>query len=359
MTPALFATVAANAAEKVAPDVTLVDVSMIGAAGRVYMSGTTAGYRPRARRDHARAARDVRGTRPDEHRTTCPPRRRRAARAGRAARARRVRRGARGGLTLLNVSENATYAVDDPATGERDVLRVHRHGYHDGAADRVRARLARRAARATARVDTCVPVPAPGGERVVPVATDGLGDPPRRPVRVPARAWSRTPRAGRRSPAFELLGAITARMHEHARAGTRPAGFTGSPGTTTPRSASSGYWGRWQDGMAMGAGGARGARPAGRHARGRGWRASAPSRDRYGLVHADLRLANLLVDGGHVTSSTSTTAGLELVPLRLRHRGLLLRGRPARPGADRRVGRGYRSVRAARRRPTRPSSPRS
>ena len=41
MTPALFATVAANAAEKVAPDVTLVDVSMIGAAGRVYMAGST------------------------------------------------------------------------------------------------------------------------------------------------------------------------------------------------------------------------------------------------------------------------------------------------------------------------------
>jgi hypothetical protein len=42
MTPALFATVAANAAEKVAPGVTLVDVSMIGAAGRVYMAGSTA-----------------------------------------------------------------------------------------------------------------------------------------------------------------------------------------------------------------------------------------------------------------------------------------------------------------------------
>lgn len=40
MTPALFAAVAANEAEKAAPDATLVDVSMIGAAGRVYMSGT-------------------------------------------------------------------------------------------------------------------------------------------------------------------------------------------------------------------------------------------------------------------------------------------------------------------------------
>jgi hypothetical protein len=41
MTPALFAAAAAQAAEKVAPGITLVDVSMIGAAGRVYMAGST------------------------------------------------------------------------------------------------------------------------------------------------------------------------------------------------------------------------------------------------------------------------------------------------------------------------------
>lgn len=42
MTPALFAAMAANEAEKAAPDLTLVDVQMIGAAGRVYIAGTTA-----------------------------------------------------------------------------------------------------------------------------------------------------------------------------------------------------------------------------------------------------------------------------------------------------------------------------
>ena len=42
MVPALYAAIAANEAEKVAPKLTLVDVQMIGAAGRVYMSGTTA-----------------------------------------------------------------------------------------------------------------------------------------------------------------------------------------------------------------------------------------------------------------------------------------------------------------------------
>ncbi|HET8663255.1 MAG TPA: microcompartment protein [Nocardioides sp.] len=42
MTPALFAAVAANEAEKAAPDLTLVDVSMIGAAGRIYLAGDPA-----------------------------------------------------------------------------------------------------------------------------------------------------------------------------------------------------------------------------------------------------------------------------------------------------------------------------
>ncbi len=41
VTPALHAAAAANAAERVAPDATLVTVSMIGAAGRIYMSGST------------------------------------------------------------------------------------------------------------------------------------------------------------------------------------------------------------------------------------------------------------------------------------------------------------------------------
>ena len=41
MTPALFEAVAANEAEKAAPDLTLVDVQMIGAAGRVYLAGST------------------------------------------------------------------------------------------------------------------------------------------------------------------------------------------------------------------------------------------------------------------------------------------------------------------------------
>ena len=43
MAPALFAAVAANEAEKAAPENTLVDVTMIGASGRLYIAGTTVG----------------------------------------------------------------------------------------------------------------------------------------------------------------------------------------------------------------------------------------------------------------------------------------------------------------------------
>ncbi len=49
MTPALFAAVAANEAERAAPGITVVDVQMIGAAGRIYLSGSL---------DDVRAARD-------------------------------------------------------------------------------------------------------------------------------------------------------------------------------------------------------------------------------------------------------------------------------------------------------------
>jgi hypothetical protein len=43
MAPALFAAVAANEAERAEPENTLVDVTMIGASGRVYIAGTSDG----------------------------------------------------------------------------------------------------------------------------------------------------------------------------------------------------------------------------------------------------------------------------------------------------------------------------
>ena len=58
--PALFAAVAANSAEKVAPDLTLIDVQMIGAAGRLFISGSTESVR-KARAEITRVLSAVEG----------------------------------------------------------------------------------------------------------------------------------------------------------------------------------------------------------------------------------------------------------------------------------------------------------
>jgi hypothetical protein len=58
--PALHAAVAANVAERAAPDATLVTVSMIGAAGRIYLSGARASVE-RARDEITRVLESVEG----------------------------------------------------------------------------------------------------------------------------------------------------------------------------------------------------------------------------------------------------------------------------------------------------------
>lgn len=198
-------------------------------------------------------------------------------------------------LTLLNVSENATYAVDDPATGVRTVLRVHRLDYHDG--PEIESELAwLDALREDTGVRTPRVLPATDGRRLLSMPESGSPE-PRHVVHFEFLPGAEPTPTGERLPeSFELLGSITARMHEHSRTWQRPAGFTrfawDYDGAFGPRP----RWGRWQDGVAVG--------PAEREVLGRleGTLRERLTRfgsgpDRYGLVHADLRLANLLEDG--------------------------------------------------------------
>src|SRR5450631_1884732 len=75
-------------------------------------------------------------------------------------------------ITLLNVSENATYLVEDPDQGP-SILRVHRLGYHTR--PEIESELAwMDALRAEAGVRTPRVLPAPGGGRVMTMA-DGTG----------------------------------------------------------------------------------------------------------------------------------------------------------------------------------------
>jgi Ser/Thr protein kinase RdoA (MazF antagonist) len=99
---------------------------------------------------------------------------------------------------------------------------------------------------------------------------------------------------------FAELGEITARMHRHARQWARPDWFTRFHWDYDAAFGGEARWGRWQDGIGVG--------PAEQEVLGRldatlraRLAAFGTGPQRYGLVHADTRLANLLVENGTVS----------------------------------------------------------
>ena len=198
-------------------------------------------------------------------------------------------------VRLLNVSENATYLVEDPRHGP-SVLRVHRLGYHTG--QEIESELAwMDALRAEAGVRTPRVLPAPGSQRILTMTDDEAGE-PRHCVRFEYLAG--TEPADDDATHFANLGELTARMHRHARQWQRPGWFTRFHWDYDAALGARPRWGRWQDGIGVG--------PAEREVLGRldgvlraRLAAFGTGPDRYGLVHADTRLANLLVDGSRVS----------------------------------------------------------
>jgi Ser/Thr protein kinase RdoA (MazF antagonist) len=100
--------------------------------------------------------------------------------------------------------------------------------------------------------------------------------------------------------AFERLGELTARMHRHARSWPRPPGFTRFRWDTDAAFGTEARWGRWQDGVGLGTEEHAVLARLERTLR-RRLTAFGMGPERFGLVHADTRLANLLVDDGSVS----------------------------------------------------------
>lgn len=196
---------------------------------------------------------------------------------------------------LINLSENATYAVTGTPDGRRYALRIHRDGYHSREA--VASELAWVAAlRESGVVITPTAIPGRDGEIIQSMAHNTMV----RPRNIELFAWESGAEPGIGDDLigpFETLGAVTARMHRHAQGWRRPAGFTRltwdfetSLGDEAP------HWGRWRDGMGMDA-----EKEAlfGRTVAAIGRRLARYGKgpERFGLIHCDLRLANLLIDG--------------------------------------------------------------
>jgi Ser/Thr protein kinase RdoA (MazF antagonist) len=201
-------------------------------------------------------------------------------------------------IGLLNVSENATFLVEDPEAGP-SVLRVHRLGYHTE--QEIASELAwMDALRAEAGVRTPRILPAADGRRVVTVAEPG-GTAVRHCVRfefLPGTEPGGEPDLTKSH--FEELGEITARMHRHARGWRRPAWFTRFHWDYPAAFGRIPRWGRWQDGIGVGTAERRVLARLDDVLRTR-LHAFGTGAGRYGLVHADTRLANLLVHDGSVS----------------------------------------------------------
>ncbi|OMC11664.1 phosphotransferase enzyme family protein [Mycolicibacterium fortuitum] len=210
--------------------------------------------------------------------------------------------GADATLRLLNLSENATYLVEDGGT--QSILRVHRQNYHrpheiESELDWLQA--------LQDDSDITVPtvLPARDGRRLVTVEGEETGGIPRHVVQFGMVAGAEPDESALTLDDFHTLGRITAALHDHSQRWERPAGFGRFSWDWEHSLGGNPRWGRWQDAEGVGAGERQVLERAQAllhdrlHAYGTG-------PDVYGLIHADLRLANLLVDPDSSDSAASS-----------------------------------------------------
>jgi Ser/Thr protein kinase RdoA (MazF antagonist) len=198
---------------------------------------------------------------------------------------------------LINLSENATYRIDDPGSGRRWALRVHRDGYHskNGIASELAWLMALRS-------DGVVTTPVPVAGRDGALIQEGNHPAMPRPRHVVLFKWETGVEPSEKEQLFEkfeVLGEVTARMHLHSQRWKRPEKFERHVWDFSTSLGGKPHWGRWQDGMGLD-----------------GEKLSlfqravalierrlahfGKSSERFGLIHCDMRLANLLVDGDQV-----------------------------------------------------------
>jgi Ser/Thr protein kinase RdoA (MazF antagonist) len=190
------------------------------------------------------------------------------------------------------LTENPTFRVEDPASGEAIALRVYRPGGR--APLEIRSELAWIDA---LRADAGVPTPGVVRTRDGSPFADLDGEEP-----AYAAAFELVP--GREADESDLpwlmprLGHITALMHRHARAWRPPNRFSRPRWDLDTTIGAAPHWGPWQAGVPD----PEERRQLDRLAEvvTRRLRAFGDGGDRFGLIHADLRAANVLVAGDEV-----------------------------------------------------------
>ncbi|HEX2841562.1 phosphotransferase enzyme family protein [Hyphomicrobium sp.] len=198
-------------------------------------------------------------------------------------------------VTTLNISENATFKAVDRSTGKPIILRVHRPGYH--ARDEIESELEWiHDLRREDIVATPKPLPRKDGSYIGSMFAAGDD---RHVVAFEFMSGSEPAQGDGIVAGFRELGAISARLHRHARAWRRPSAFRRKTWNYETMLGATPLWGDWRDALGLDASGKAVLERTSRELQtflaefGEG-------PERFGLIHADLRLANLLVDGNRL-----------------------------------------------------------
>ena len=196
---------------------------------------------------------------------------------------------------MINLSENATYRIDDAVSGGRWALRVHREGYHSKSA--IASELAwAEALRRDGAVVTPTAISGKDSEMIQTVSHSELPN----PRHVVLFEWESGVEPDEeqhdlRAP-FEVLGEKAAQMHLQVRDWQRPEWFERLTWDFETSLGDKTHWGSWRDGMGL--------TPEIEklfentvNLIGRRLAAFGKGPERFDLIHCDMRLANLLIDG--------------------------------------------------------------
>jgi Ser/Thr protein kinase RdoA (MazF antagonist) len=195
------------------------------------------------------------------------------------------------GLELLTFSENAVFRADLPGQGPV-VVRLHSLGYHTSA--EIESELLWiDALRRDGAVVTAGILRARDGRQVVTAGHSSLPD---RHAVVFEHLEGKEPGPDSLVDDFVLLGHTTALLHRHAVSWQLPTSFQRFSWDEAGTLGTSGHWGDWHHGPNLDEPTTQLLARAAALVRDR-LRSYGKQPARYGLIHADLRLANLLVDG--------------------------------------------------------------
>lgn len=197
-------------------------------------------------------------------------------------------------LTLLNHSENTTYRIDDPGLKEPLILRVHREGYHT--VNGIRSELAwMEDLRARGGVITPRPIPGLDSDPIQQILWPALPR-PRCCVMFEFIAGTEPSEEDLIGP-FIRLGEVSGRLHVHSRGWQRPPWFERLRWAFEETIGSQPHWGPWTDGPGLDGQGQALLGGLAKVLEDR-LRRFGQRPERFGLIHADLRLANLLIQDG-------------------------------------------------------------